>query len=151
MLLCLLLVSKGWCITRDTLQRREVCLAGCNLALLYAAVSVQLSMQSVVSMVPMVVMYLAMLADVSLSILANLRILKARLIALTLALALALALTLTLALALTLTVTVTLTLNLTLTLTLTSNGIRKQNGQEKTAETQVATTTYIRQASSVKR
>ena len=45
MLLCLLLVSKGWCITRNTLQRREVCLAGCNLALLYAAVSVQLSVR----------------------------------------------------------------------------------------------------------
>ena len=45
MLLCLLLVSKGWCITRNTLQRREVCLAGCNLALLYAAVSIQLSVR----------------------------------------------------------------------------------------------------------
>ena len=38
--------------------------------------------QSVVSMVPMVAMYLAMLADVTLSIFANLRILKAQLMAL---------------------------------------------------------------------
>lgn len=81
-LLCLLLVSKGWCITRNTLQRREVCFAGCNLTLLYAAVSVWLSMQSVLATVPMVMMYLAMLGDISLSILANLRILKAQLLAL---------------------------------------------------------------------
>ena len=39
-------------------------------------------LQSVVSMVPMVLMYLAMLADVALSIFANLRILKAQLMAL---------------------------------------------------------------------
>ena len=39
-------------------------------------------MQSVVSMVPMVCMYLAMLADITFSILANLRILKAQLMAL---------------------------------------------------------------------
>ena len=82
MLLCLLLVSKGWCVTRNTLQRREICFAGCNLALLYAAVSVQLSVQTTVSMIPMVLMYVTMLGDVALSILANLRILKAQLMAL---------------------------------------------------------------------
>ena len=39
LLLCLLLIAKGWCITRHTLQRREVCISGAVLALLYAAVS----------------------------------------------------------------------------------------------------------------
>jgi len=82
MLLCLLLVSKGWCITRHTLQRNEVCVAGAILALLYASVSVQLSLQSPLAVIPMVIMYLAMLADISFAIVANLRILKAQLIAL---------------------------------------------------------------------
>ena len=41
MLLCLLLVAKGWCITRHFLRRREVTIAGAILALLYASVSVQ--------------------------------------------------------------------------------------------------------------
>merc|ERR1719482_1460932 len=76
MLLCLLLVAKGWCITRHQLQRREVCIAGTIVALLYAAVSVQLSLQSVLSLVPMVMMYILILADVGHSIWANLRILK---------------------------------------------------------------------------
>jgi len=82
MLLCLLLVAKGWCITRNALTRREVCVAGSIVALLYAAVSVQLSLQSIISLLPMVAMYLAVLADVACSILANLRILKAQLLAL---------------------------------------------------------------------
>eukprot|EP00316_Scyphosphaera_apsteinii_P020189 CAMPEP_0119313406 /NCGR_PEP_ID=MMETSP1333-20130426/28978_1 /TAXON_ID=418940 /ORGANISM="Scyphosphaera apsteinii, Strain RCC1455" /LENGTH=671 /DNA_ID=CAMNT_0007318237 /DNA_START=28 /DNA_END=2043 /DNA_ORIENTATION=- len=82
MLLCLLLVAKGWCITRNSLHRREVCVAGTIVALLYAAVSVQLSLQSAVSLAPMVLMYLAILGDVALSILSNLRILKAQLLAL---------------------------------------------------------------------
>merc|ERR1719235_50692 len=69
MLLCLLLVAKGWCITRHFLHRREVCIAGSIVALLYAAVSVQLSLQSVLSLVPMVFMYMLMLADVGSSIL----------------------------------------------------------------------------------
>ena len=42
----------------------------------------QLSVQSVLSTVPMVLMYVAMLCDISLSIWANLRILKAQLVAL---------------------------------------------------------------------
>ena len=65
MLLCLLLVAKGWCITRHYLQRREVCIAGSILALLYASVSVQLSLQSTYAIVPMVIMYLCMLAEIS--------------------------------------------------------------------------------------
>lgn len=82
LLLCLLLVAKGWCITRHTLQRREVCVAGVLLALLYASVSVQLSLQTIYSLVPMTMMYIAMIVDIALSIMANLRILKAQLLAL---------------------------------------------------------------------
>jgi len=48
-LLCLLLVAKGWCITRLVLSRREVCVAGSILALLYASVSVQMSLQNAAS------------------------------------------------------------------------------------------------------
>ena len=82
MLLCLLLVAKGWCITRDFLHRREVCIAGSILALLYASVSVQMSLPSPLATAPMVVMYIAMLVEVSWSILNNLRILKAQTLAL---------------------------------------------------------------------
>ena len=82
MLLCLLLVSKGWCITRHFLHRREVCIAGTILALLYASVSVQMSLQTPLALIPMVVMYIAMLVEIAWSILNNLRILKAQLLAL---------------------------------------------------------------------
>merc|ERR1719152_475443 len=82
MLLCLLLVAKGWCITRHYLHRREVCIAGTILALLYASVSVQMSLQSPLATVPMVIMYVAMLVEISWSIFNNLRILKAQLLAL---------------------------------------------------------------------
>ena len=78
MLLCLLLVAKGWCITRHFLHRREVCIAGTILALLYASVSVQMSLQSPLATIPMVIMYLAMLVEISWSIFNNLRILKAQ-------------------------------------------------------------------------
>ena len=82
MLLCLLLVAKGWCITRHFLHRREVCVAGSILALLYASVSVQMSLRSPLATVPMVIMYVAMLVEISWSIFNNLRILKAQLLAL---------------------------------------------------------------------
>ena len=82
MLLCLLLVSKGWCITRLTLRRREVCVSGSILALLYASVSVQMSLDTPLATVPMVVMYLAILVEITWSIVSNLRILKAQLFAL---------------------------------------------------------------------
>ena len=54
MLLCLLLVAKGWCITRGSLERKEIAIAAVSVAALYAAVSVQLSLGSVISLVPMV-------------------------------------------------------------------------------------------------
>ena len=46
LLLCLLLVAKGWGVTRHTLPRREVCCAGAIFVLLYASVSVQMSINS---------------------------------------------------------------------------------------------------------
>lgn len=81
LLLCLLLLAKGWCITRNALTRREVGIAACTVALLYAAVSIQLSVASVVALVPMVIMYLVMLVNIWLSINDNLRILKAQMFA----------------------------------------------------------------------
>ena len=54
LLLCLLLVAKGWCITRGSLERKEIAIAAVSVAALYAAVSVQLSLGSVISLVPMV-------------------------------------------------------------------------------------------------
>ena len=50
----LLLVAKGWCITRGSLERKEIAIAAVSVAALYAAVSVQLSLGSVISLVPMV-------------------------------------------------------------------------------------------------
>lgn len=82
LLLCLLLVAKGWCVTRHFLHRREVCVAGSILALLYASVSVQMSLQTPLAMIPMVIMYVVMLIEISWSIINNLRILKAQLLAL---------------------------------------------------------------------
>jgi len=72
LLLCLLLVAKGWCVTRHVLRRREVLVAGTLLALLYASVSLQMSLQSAVAEVPMVVMYGLVLLEILASILANL-------------------------------------------------------------------------------
>lgn len=46
LLLCLLLVAKGWGVTRHTLPRREVCCAGATFVLLYSSVSVQMSINS---------------------------------------------------------------------------------------------------------
>ena len=57
-------------------------MAGSILALLYASVSVQMSLQSSLATVPMVIMYLAMLIEIAWSIFNNLRILKAQLLAL---------------------------------------------------------------------
>lgn len=81
-MLCLLLVAKGWCITRNSLGGREACIAGTTVALLYAAISVQLFLLTVASLVPMIVLYLVILIDIAASIFANLRVLKAQLIAL---------------------------------------------------------------------
>ena len=81
-LLCLLLVAKGWGITRHSLERREICVAGSILALLYASVSVNMSLQTPASQVPMIIMYLAMLAEISSSVHANITILSSQLDAL---------------------------------------------------------------------
>ena len=82
LLLCLLLVAKGWCITRRSLERREVCVVGVILSLLYASVSVEMSVDSWLALAPMVLMYLIMLYEICSSILSNLRILKAQILAL---------------------------------------------------------------------
>ena len=82
MLLCLLLLAKGWCITRHQLERREACIAGCTLTLLYASVAINLSVRSVLGTLPMILVYVVVLYDLVSSISANMRILKAQLLAL---------------------------------------------------------------------
>jgi len=77
LLLCLLLVAKGWGVTRHALHRREVCVSGLVLALLYASVSVQMSLQqTILAQVPMIIMYVVMLIEIGWSIHSNLRILN---------------------------------------------------------------------------
>jgi len=83
LLLCLLLVAKGWGVTRHALHRREVCVSGLVLALLYASVSVQMSLQqTILAQVPMIIMYVVMLIEIGWSIHSNLRILNGQLLAL---------------------------------------------------------------------
>ena len=78
LLLCLLLVAKGWCITRPHLSRFEIYIVGATVALLYSAVSINLSVDTVYTLVPMVIMYLVMLANIGISIGANMRVLKSQ-------------------------------------------------------------------------
>ncbi|KAL3932297.1 MAG: hypothetical protein SGPRY_000760 [Prymnesium sp.] len=73
LLLCLLLVAKGWCITRQSLERNEALATGVTLGLLYATVAAQLVMQSSMTTLPMAMAYLAVLYNVLYSISANLR------------------------------------------------------------------------------
>ena len=82
MLVCLLMVAKGWCITRLLLSSREIAVSALIITCLYAAVIVQMSVRSMWALTPVLVMYSAMLLNVMLSILTNLRILKAQLLAL---------------------------------------------------------------------
>jgi hypothetical protein len=81
-MLCLLLLAKGWCITRNSLRQHEACIAGSVVALLYATISVQLFLLNLVSLLPMSLMYLAVLVDIIASAFTNLRVLKAQLLAL---------------------------------------------------------------------
>ena len=82
MLVCLLMVAKGWCITRLLLSSREIAVSALIITCLYAAVIVQMSVRSMWALTPVLIMYSAMLLNVMLSILTNLRILKAQLLAL---------------------------------------------------------------------
>jgi hypothetical protein len=81
MLVCLLLVAKGWCITRLRLSSREVGHLGCLVTWLYGTVLIQMSASRLAALVPALLALLAMLICVVGSILTNLRVLKAQLLA----------------------------------------------------------------------
>mmetsp|Transcript_20194 Transcript_20194/g.59567 ORF Transcript_20194/g.59567 Transcript_20194/m.59567 type:complete len:400 (-) Transcript_20194:360-1559(-) len=80
-LLCLLLVSKGWCITRDTLHHGENRVIVVTVVLLYASVVFQLFGDTIYWMIPILIAYVVMLVNVVFSIYTNLRILKSQLLA----------------------------------------------------------------------
>ncbi len=80
MLVCLLMLSKGWCITRPHLQYREVVHSSLLITLLYMCVIYELSSRGVGAVVPAVIMFLVMLCSVVSAIVTNLRVLKAQLL-----------------------------------------------------------------------
>jgi len=82
MLVCLLMLAKGWCITRPHLQYREVVHSSLLITLLYMCVIYELSNRGVAAVVPAVIMFLVMLYAVVMAILTNLRVLKAQLLVL---------------------------------------------------------------------
>ena len=82
MLVCLLLVAKGWCITRQRLSTNEVAHSAMLVTALYASVIVQMSVTRLVSLVPVLVATLMMLLYVVSSVVTNLRVLKAQLLVL---------------------------------------------------------------------
>jgi len=80
-LLCLLLVSKGWCITRETLgsgENRVLVISG---VFLYASVVFQLFGNTVYWMIPILLAYIVLFGNVMVSIYTNLRVLKSQLLA----------------------------------------------------------------------
>ena len=81
-LVCLLMVAKGWCITRSALPQREIATASAIIMALYVSIVVRLSVRSLWGAVPLLFMWTCMLYLLLSSILTNLRVLKAQLIAL---------------------------------------------------------------------
>ncbi len=81
-LVCLLLVAKGWTITRPRLSSREICVSSLLVALFYGSVILQISIEGYGAYVPMLVLYALMLAAIMAAVVSNLRVLKAQLLAL---------------------------------------------------------------------
>jgi len=82
MLVCLLMLAKGWCITRQRLQYKEVVHSSLLITLLYMCVIIELSSTGVATLVPTILMFGVMLGAVVSAILVNLRVLKAQLLVL---------------------------------------------------------------------
>ena len=80
LLVCLLMLSKGWCITRPHLQYREMVYSSLLISLLYICVIYELSARGVGSAVPAIILSLVMLYAVVAAIVTNLRVLKAQLL-----------------------------------------------------------------------
>jgi hypothetical protein len=86
-LFCLLMVAKGWCVTRAALSPNEVFSASVIASLMYISIISMYAMamadaNKVLSMMPTLVTYAVMLWHVMTAISFNLRILKAQLFAL---------------------------------------------------------------------
>ncbi|KAL1498520.1 hypothetical protein AB1Y20_013842 [Prymnesium parvum] len=86
-LFCLLMVAKGWCVTRPMLHPNEVSVACVSISLVYLSVinlyAVSLMERSaVIATLPMLLMYLVMLAIIMDATRVNLRILKSQLLVL---------------------------------------------------------------------
>lgn len=67
-LVCLLMVSKGWCITRASLTSSEVAVSSTIVTCLYAAVIVQMAMRPGWAIAPVLLLYAGMLVNVMSSI-----------------------------------------------------------------------------------
>lgn len=84
-LLCLLLVAKGWCITRDSLSYNENRIIVVTVVLLYASVVFELfapdNSSGVLWMIPIIIAYMVMLTNAAMSTWTNMRILKSQLLA----------------------------------------------------------------------
>jgi len=80
LLVCLLMLSKGWCITRPHLQYREIVYSSLLISLLYICVIYELSARGVGSAVPAIVLSIVMLYAVVAAIVTNLRVLKIQLL-----------------------------------------------------------------------
>ena len=82
MLVCLLLVAKGWCITRTRLETKEVLAMAMVVSAVYASVIVQMSLPRPIGIFALLLTLPLMLLYVLSSSLTNMRILKAQLLAL---------------------------------------------------------------------
>ena len=82
MLVCLLLVSKGWCITRPRLENTELMHTALVSSALYASVIIQMSLPRTLGIAALLAATFLMLSYSIASILTNLRVLKAQLLAL---------------------------------------------------------------------
>ena len=86
-LFCLLMVAKGWCITRTVLTSHEITIACIIAALMYISIINMYAMalaeiSAPLSAIPTLIMYTVMLINVMVAISTNLKILKAQLLAL---------------------------------------------------------------------
>jgi hypothetical protein len=80
-LLCLLLVAKGWHITREQLHHGENRVVVVSVIMLYASVVCRLFGNSLTWLLPILLAYVLMFLNIVLSIHTNLRILKSQLLA----------------------------------------------------------------------
>ena len=81
-ILCFVLVSKGWGITRDELDRCDTYRIGACISAMFVSMAVQMAVQTHFAVLATVALYLILCLEVSTSIKTNLFVLKAQLCAL---------------------------------------------------------------------